>query len=199
MVRPTLPGKEPGADAGRGRGRLDGGARIAHGPERAADRHQREDRDEDPKLGLDQCGDDGEDRGPLRSIAPDFSQGKQHEDDAHRVDLAPDDTVKPADRVHDGDERGAQRQAAAAAQLQDHRPDQPADGQIGNDRRDLDEIADATGDAPDDADQPEDVQIAGRVVVEEIALVEARRTVRREVVRPESERAKIHAEAGPRQ
>ena len=202
MVRAPLPGKQAGADTGvRGRIRLDldGAGRIADGPERAADRHQREDRDEDPELRLDQGGDDGEDRGPLRSIAPQFSQGEQQEDDAHRIDLAPDDAVEPADRVHDGDECRAERHAAPATQLQDHRPDQPADGQISDDRRDLDEVADATRDTSDDADQPQDVEIAGRVVVEEISLVETGWAVRREVVRPEPERAQIHAESGPRQ
>ena len=200
VVRAALPGEETGPDAlERGRLGLDRDHRIADGPEGAADRHQREDRDEDPELRLDQGGDHREDRGPFGSIAPQCSQREQQEDDAHRIDLAPDDAVEPADGVHDGDECSAERQTAAATQLQDHRPHQPADGQIGEDRRDLDEVADAAHDASDDADQPQDVQVAGRVVVEEISLVEARWAVRREVVRPEPERAQIHSESRPRQ
>ena len=51
------------------------------------------------ELRLDERGDDREDRGPLRAVAPQLAQAEQQEDDAERVDLAPDDAVEPGDRV----------------------------------------------------------------------------------------------------
>ena len=70
--------------------------------------------------------------------------------------------------------RGEEGQALATAELADHRPDEVADGQVGQDRRHLDQVADAADGVPDRPDEPQHVQVAGRVVVEEVALVEAR-------------------------
>ena len=204
MVRAALPGQESGAEAGRarcvgGRGRLRRVVRrrLADRPERAADRDHGEDRDEDPELRLDQRGDDREDRGPLRAVAPQLAQAEQEEDDADRVDLAPDDAVEPADRVDDGDERRREREAVRppSSRIIDQTSQPMArSARIG---RDLDQVdADAAERLPDDAEHPQHVQVAGRVVVEEVALVEAHGPVRGEVARPEPERAEVHPEAG---
>ena len=75
-----------------------------------------------------------EDRRPLRAVPPQLAQRQEQEDDAERVDLAPDDAVEPGDRVDDGDECGDEGQAIAATELPDHRPDQPADREVGQDR-----------------------------------------------------------------
>ena len=83
------------------------------------------------------------------------------------------------------------------AELEDHRPDEPADGQVGEDRRDLDQgDADPAGQLPDEPEQPQDVEIARGVVVEEVALVEAVQALAGEVDRPRAERTEVHAEAG---
>ena len=155
-------------------------------PERPPDRDDRDERHEDPELRLDHRGDDRVDRRALRPVAPELAQPEEQEHDAERVDLAPDDAVEPADRVEDREQRPAEREAPAAAELEDHRVDELADGEVGEDRRDLDEVADATGRAwPTMPDEPQHVHVAGHVVVEEVAVVEAPRPVRREVVRPE--------------
>ena len=68
--------------------------------------------------------------------------------------------VEPGDRV---EHRRAPRRAApplAAAELADHRPDEVAEREVGEDRRDLDQVADAAERVADDADEPQDVQVA---------------------------------------
>ena len=60
-------------------------------------------------------------------------------------------------------------------------------------RRSVDAAADGLADDPD---QPQDVEVAGRVVVEEVAVVEAAQAVLGEVVRPELERAQVDPETG---
>ena len=80
---------------------------------------------------------------PARPVPPQLAQAEQHEDDAERVDLAPDDAVEPADRVHDRDEGRREGDPLPATQLADHRPRQRADGEVRDDRRDLDQL-DAT-------------------------------------------------------
>ena len=49
---------------------------------------------------------------------------------------------------------------------------------------------------PDDPDEPQDVEVAGGVVVEERAVVEAPRAVLGEVGRPELERSAVDVETG---
>ena len=87
--------------------------------------------------------------------------------------------------------------------------DEPADGQVGQDRDGLEphRLEEREGLDPgvgverldERADQPEDVEIAGRVVVEERAIVEAERPLRCEVSRPVVERVEVRGEAGSRQ
>ena len=169
---------------------------IDRRPERVPDRHDRDQRDQDAELGLDERRDDRVDGRALGPAAPQLSQAQQQEHDTERVDLAPDDAVEPADRVGDRDERGRERETAPAAELEHHRMDQPADGEVGDERRDLDQVADAANDLPDEPDEPQDVQVAGRVVVEEVPLVEPPRAMVGEIGRPEPERAQVDAEAG---
>jgi hypothetical protein len=123
-------------------------------PQGPPDRHDGHDRDEDRQLRLDQRGDDREDRGPLGSVAPQLADPEQEEHDAERVDLAPQDGVEPADRVEDGERGTDERRPAAAAELADHRPDEPADRDVGQDRRDLDQVADPLRRSRDEADEP---------------------------------------------
>ena len=52
---------------------------------------------------------------------------------------------------------------------------------------------------PIDPDEPQDVQVARRVVVEEVALVEAEQALLREVRRPDAERHQVGREAGARE
>ena len=184
----------PSSDSRRCRG---ASSVALDGPERPPDRDQCEDRDQDPELRLDQRGHDRVDGGPLRVVAPQLAQPQQQEDDTDRVDLAPDDAVEPADRVDDRHERRDQRDLSPAAELEDHRPGQPADGQVGQDRRHLDEAdAHAADGLPDEPQHPQHVEVAGGVVVEEVALVEAVQALAGEVARPGLERAEIHPETG---
>src|SRR6476659_1972839 len=90
------------------------------------------------------------------------------------------------------------RTATAAAALTDHRPGEVADDEVGQDRRHLDQVADATDRVPDDPDEPQDVEVAGRVVMEEVAVVEAARAMIGEVPRPEPEGVEVDLEAGSR-
>ena len=200
MVGAPLPGADAGEPAVVRRTRPAFGhgsdvVRLLDRPERPPDRDQRQDRDQDPELRLDQRGHHGVDRRPLRVVAPQLAQPQQEEDDTDRVDLAPDDAVEPADRVDDRDERRGQRDVPPAAELEDHRPDEPADGQVGEDRRHLDEgDTDPTDGLSDEPQHPQHVQVAGRVVVEEVALVEAVQALAGEVRRPGAEGAEIHPE-----
>ncbi len=167
-------------------------------PQRPPDRDDGHDRHEDRQLRLDQCGDDRVDRRPLRSVAPQRAQTEQEEDDAERVDLAPQDRVEPAHRVEDGECRAQEGGAFADTDLARHRPDEPADRQVGEDRRDLDHVDAGAERLADDPDHVQDIEIAGRVIVEERPLVEAAETLGREVVRPEEERRLVDPETRPR-
>ena len=192
--------QEPGQPRREDPDRLPGALRVAEParrPQGAPDHDDRDDRDEDPQLGLDDRGDDRVDRGPFGAVAPELTEPEQDEHDAERVGLAPHDAVEPGDRVEDGDGRGGQRQPIASAELADHRPGEVADPEIGQDRRDLDQVADTAEGIADEPDQPQDIEVARRVVVEEIAAVEAVEALRGEVGRPVAEGAQVDLEAGP--
>ncbi len=187
-------------------GRGQRGDRARHEPARrppveevAPDEHGDQDRDEDTELRFRHRGDRRPDRRPLGLVAPERPQAEKEEDDADRVDLAPDDTVEPGDRQSEEDRRAEQGAPSRAAQLEDHRVDQVADREIGQDRRRLDEIADPADRLPDDPHQPEKVEVPWRVVGEEAPLVEAERAMLGEVVRPELERVQVDAEPGARE
>ena len=80
-----------------------------------------QDRDEDPELGLDDRGDDRQDRRPLGPVAPQLAQGEQQEDEADRIDLGPDGAVEPGHRV-DHEQQGARgAPPGATAELEDER------------------------------------------------------------------------------
>ena len=116
--------------------------------QRAPDGHDRDQRDQDAQLRLDDRRDHRPDGGALRPVAPQLAQAEQHEHDAERVHLAPDDAVEPADRVHDGHERRGEGEPLAAAELADHRPGEPADREVRDDRRDLDQLDADAADEP---------------------------------------------------
>ena len=149
-----------------------------------------------PSWGLIDRRDHGPDGGPFGSVAPQFAQPEQEEHDPEGVDLPPDDAVEPEDRVHDRHEPAEQRESRPPAELQDHRPDEPADDEVGQDRRDLDQVADIAGRLADQAHEPQHVQVSGRVVVEEVAVVEPAQAVGGEVVRPEAEGVEVGLEPG---
>ena len=198
-------GDDRGQEAGQ-RGREDpdrapGPCRVAESagrPQGPPDRDDGHDGDQDAELGLDDRGDDRVDGGPLRAVAPELAQAEQEEDDAERVDLAPHHAVEPGDRIEDGDGGRGKGQPVATTELADHRPRQPADRKVGQDRRDLDEVADAPDRVADDPDEPQDVEVARRVVMEEVAVIEAARAVIGEVPRPEPEGVEVDLETGSR-
>src|SRR4029079_8032263 len=168
---------------------------LGLGPQRATDRDDRDDRQQDPELRLHDRRDDAEDRRPLGLVAPETSQSEHQEQDAERIDLAPDDVVEPEDRVEHDHERAKDRQAIADTELAEHRPGEIRDPDVGDDRWDLDQVADATQRLSDRPDEPQTLQVTRRVVVEEVALVEAVQAMRSEIVRPIAERREVRAEA----
>jgi len=81
--------------------------------------------------------------------------------------------------------------------LSNHRPDEVPKAHVREDRRDLDQVADATAEELSDlADHPQHVQVAGRVVVEEGPVVEAAKALAGEILGPVPERPDVDAEAG---
>ena len=59
------------------------------------------------------------------------AQAEQQEDDAERVDLAPEDRVEPGHRVGDDERRADEGGPLPDADLAGHRPDEPGDGDVG--------------------------------------------------------------------
>ena len=124
------------------------------------------DRDEDPELGLDHRRDRGQDRRPLGVVPPQFADAEEQEDQAEGIDLGPDRAVEPGDRVDDEQERAQERRPARAAELHDELVDEVPDRDIREDRRQLDQVADAAEGVADDPDQPQDIEVAGGVIDE---------------------------------
>ena len=121
-----------------------------------------------PELGLDERREGREDRRALRSVAPQLAQ--------RRAGGTPPRPNRPGPRPTLSNQvTGLKRTSAAPmraarslpAELARHRPDEVAEREVGEDRRDLDQVADAAEEVADAADEPQDVQVAGRVVVEE--------------------------------
>ena len=146
--RPALP-----AEPGRLRRGL--GAESALGPQHPADRDEGDDRDEDRQLRLHQRRDDREDRGPLAARLPQLPDRQQQEHRPEAVDLAPDHRVEPGDRVHDHHRAGDRRPPLADAEVAGHPVDDVAERDVGEDRRQLDQVADAAEELADDAHQPQ--------------------------------------------
>ena len=202
------PGRhDPDGAAGRGlpgRRRTPAGRGVlvavpSPGPERASDRHGRDDRYEDAELWLRDRRDDREDRSALRTVAPELPEAQEEEDQAERIDLPPDRAVQPGDRVDRDDERTEAGGPAPGAELASHRPDQVAEDDVRDHRRDLDEVSDPTEQLPDRPDDPQDVEVTGRVIVEEVPRVEAVQAFASEVRGPEPEGADVVGKAGARQ
>ena len=171
---------------------------AARRPQRPADRHDGDDRGQDRQLRLDQGGDHGQDRRSLRLVTPQGPQPEKQEDHPERIDLAPHDRIEPGDRVGDDQRRAEESGPPTGADLASHRPHEPAERNVGEDRRDLDQVADIAEELPDDADRIEDIEVAGRVIVEEGPLVEAAEALICEVGRPGVEGGQIDLEAGSR-
>ncbi len=163
----------------------------------AANDHDRRERDQDPELGLDDRRDRGQDRGPLGPPPPELADGEHQEEGAHRIDLGPDRAVEPGDRHEQEDPGRRDRGAPPGPQLRRQGEDGQGEGQIGEDRRQLEELVD--GDARrlgDEAEPPEDIQVAGRVVDEHAAVVEAPRAIPGKLHRPATEAPQVNLEPG---
>jgi hypothetical protein len=166
-------------------------------PEGAADRDHRDDGHEDAELRLDDGGHHGQHGRTLGTVAPQLAKREQEEHNADRVDLAPHDRVEPGDRVQDDEPAADERRPTPGAELAGHRPHEPAQDDVGDDRGQLDEVAHvARQDLVEQPDAPQDIEIARRVVVEEVALVEPEGSVLGEVRRPEAERLEVDLETG---
>ncbi len=162
-------------------------------PDRPHDDDRSDDRDDDPQLRLRDRGDRAPDRRPLGLVAPDRAQGQEDEDEPDRVDLAPDDAVEPGDRDEQHERGAEERPPVVAAQLADHREDEGGADQVGDDGGQLDQVTQAAESLADIAHRPQDIQVAGGVVVEERPIVEAERAVLGKVAGPEPERVQVDA------
>ena len=192
-----------GHHAGEGRGR---------DPDRAAaqpaavvgtlhqvtpDDHDGREGDQDPELRLDDRGDRRQDRGALRLPAPQLAHGEHEEERAEGIDLGPDGAVEPGDR--DEQEHAGRRDGAATArpELGGQGEDRQGQGQVGEDRRQLEEAVDRDPERlRDEPEAPQDVQVAGRVVDEDRAVVEAPRPVLGELHGPPAEAREVDLEPG---
>ena len=170
--------------------------RRARVPQVAPQEDGRRDRDEDhSELDLDDPGDHSEDDRELGLVAPQGADGEQHEEEADRIHLAPDDAVEPGDRDEQVEACPDEPGAATAAELVDHRPYEGGHPDVGEDRGDLDEIR--AGQGPlHGPDHPQDIQVTGRVVDERAALVEPGEAARGQILRPALERGEVVGEAG---
>ena len=163
----------------------------------APDDHHGGQGDQDPELRLDDRGDRGQDRRPFRPPAPQLPDGEHEEERAHRVHLGPDGTVEPRDRHEQEDGGGGQGAATARSQLGGQGEDGQGQGQVGDDRRQLEEVADGDRERlGDEPEAPQDVQVARRVVHEDRAVVEAPRPVRGELHGPAAEAPQVDLEPG---
>ena len=169
----------------------------------AAQDQDRCERDQDPELGLDDRGHRREERRPFVPSTPQLAHGEQQDQRPDRVDLGPDRAVEPGDR-HEQDHRGGdQRRAAAGAQVGREQEDGDREPEVGEDRGQLQQGARrSAGPAEqlrDQAQAPQDIEVAGRVVDEDRAVVDPERPVPGELHRPAVERVDVHLEPRPGQ
>ena len=188
---------------GSGRCRSSGEGRVAIRPRSAesipyvaTEQDEGQDRDQDPELWLDHRRDDGEQGRPFWPATPQVAQGQEQEDHAERIDLTPDRAIEPGHRVDQDQDRPDPRRPTRPPELDDEAVDQPGQDDVGQDRRQLDQVADPADGVPDDPDQPQDVQVARGVVDERDPAVEAQRAVGGEIAGPCLERSAVGAEAG---
>jgi hypothetical protein len=155
-------------------------------PLESDDRH---DRHEEGELELHEQREHGAERGGLGPPASEEIDRPDQEEGADRVHLAPDRRVKDDTGVEEVEGRrgDAQRlrghpQVRARAELGSPAPrdgeEEPRDPDVGEDARDLHQAArrvlpdDRRQHRPDGAEQPQDVEIARRVVAEVAVFVE---------------------------
>jgi hypothetical protein len=187
------PRRQPRADRGQDTHRIGVAGAGYHGP---AQDHESHDEAKDPELHLGQNRQNGERRRGLAPILLQLSQAQQQEDGADCVGLPPDGAVEPGDRVEEDDRGSDQGAAAGTPEFPDHDPNDPRQGEVRENRQDLDALADAP--AGQEADQAEEEQVDGRVVDESRSIVEPDRAVRGDVVAPVLERTQVVGEARPR-
>ena len=185
--------------------------------------HPDERREDDAELGLDQRRHDGEPDGGLGEAVDQEGDGDEHDQRADRVDLAPQRRVVPGDRVEEVQrgrpQRGAARIRPRSEPATDEAVEEVRDAQVGGDRRQLDQPADdrvgqrqddpAEGDraaaketgqaAADRSDEPQHVEVAGRVVGEAGVGVEAAGAAVGQRQGPRGEAADVALEAGARE
>ena len=173
------------------------------GDEVAPDDQDRRQRDQDPELGLDDRRHGREQGGALVAPAPQVTDGEEQDQRPDGVDLRPDRAVEPGDR-HEQDQRGRrERRAATGSEVRGELEDGDREPQVGQDRGQLQEIA-RPGAGPaqglrNEAQSPQDVQVAGRVVDEDRAVVDPVRPVPGELHRPAVERGDVDLESRPGQ
>ena len=171
------------------------------GDQVAAQDQDRRQRDQDPELGLDDGCHRRQQRGALVPAAPELAHREEQDQRPDGVDLRPDRAVEPGDR-NEQDHRGRrERWASAGSEVRGEEENGDRQAEVGQDRRQLEEGARCrTGPAEGlrhQAQGPQDVEIPGRVVDEDRAIVDPEWPVPGELDRPAVERADVNLEPGP--
>ena len=146
------------------------------------DEHGGHDGDEHhAELWLDQCRGGGQGGRPLAVATDERSQAQQHDQGSGGVGLAPQRGVVERDGVEDVQRRRGQTQPLVARARPGPAPDQAVEDvahrEVEQDRWQLDEVHAAGDIASECADQPQGIEVGGRVVGEAGVLVEAGRPV----------------------
>ena len=192
-------------DGGRAQTRRDGRQNARGiGPafarrERPAEDDEADKDAENAELDLGQRGNDGKHRGELAAIPQQRSQTEKHEERADDVRLAPDRAVEPGDGIEQDDRGRAHRPPPRRTQLLRHHEDDTGQGQVREDRDQLDRLTDATERRDEQAQDPQEEQVDGGIVQEAGLVVEPHRALRDELAAPSLERSEVGREARPRQ
>ena len=178
--------------------------------------HQGHDRDQECVLELHQQADDGAQAGGLGPAARQGVKGPHDDQRPDRVDLAPDRAVEDGDRVEEVDP-GRHQPQRLAAPYPPAEPEAPVEeaaavgeqevrhADVGQDAGDLHQagggvLADQRGQGvANDTQQPQDVQVAGRIVGEVAGLVEFARPETCQPLAPGGEVADVDPESALRQ
>ncbi len=137
----------------------------------------------DPELRFDQRGNHGCHSGTFRVAAHQRTDAEQDDEGTHGIGLTPHGRVVPGDRVEQVQRGGDQSQARRVGALGGPAPDQPVeqrgDEDVEYDRTQLEQVRARIVGPQQEGEQvtpqPQDVQVAGRVVGEESLGVELAR------------------------
>ncbi len=187
-----------------------GHARSAAGLEEvASQQHHGQDRHQDDAvLWLGQAGQDGHRGGRLGVAVDEQGNGRQGQQGPECIDLAPDRRVVPGhwiEEIEGGGHEGQGRSPGTIAEpAQGQDVEQPATGDVGQDRRDLEQrrgrldpgAAGSAQDLAQAADEPEHVHVCRWVVRQARLGVEAAGAEFDHAQGPGRERAEVRFEAG---